>query len=250
MDFTFKKPIHLLALLLLFGTFALFIASPLISLFSSTQIPSLYSDSMVPLQRLTIEMLLLFFQFLFVFFGLILVPILWYKLVNQLSLKEIFAKVQLRREGLDMALLWGVITVIAAFGVTLTLGLVYMYLTKIDPETLSNITDLQQLFSVPSLYLLVAIQPFCEEFFFRGFLFEKIQKTAGIPLAVLLTSVLFGVSHLSYTYAYAAITAVLLGVLFSLVVIKTKNLYAAIFAHTLINIASLTLYFTGKSFGM
>ena len=205
---------------------------------------------MLPLQRLTIEIMLLFFQFLFVFFGLILVPILWYKVVNQLSLKEIFAKVQLRREGLDMALLWGVITVIAAFGVTLTLGLAYMYLTKIDPETLSNITDLQQLFSVPSLYLLVAIQPFCEEFFFRGFLFEKIQKTAGIPLAVLLTSVLFGVSHLSYTYAYAAVTAVLLGVLFSLVVIKTKNLYAAIFAHTLINIASLTLYFTGKSFGI
>ncbi len=250
MDFTFKKPIHLLALLLLLATFALFIASPLISLFSSTQIPSLYSDSMVPLQRLTIEMMLLFFQFLFVFFGLILVPILWYRVVNQLSLKEIFAKVQLRKEGLDMALLWGVITVIAAFGVTLTLGLAYMYLTKIDPETLSNITDLQQLFSVPSLYLLVTIQPFCEEFFFRGFLFEKIQKTAGIPLAVLLTSVLFGISHLSYTYAYAAVTAVLLGVLFSLVVIKTKNLYAAIFAHTLINIASLTLYFTGKSFGM
>jgi membrane protease YdiL (CAAX protease family) len=38
--------------------------------------------------------------------------------------------------------------------------------------------------------------------------------------------------------------------LFALVVLKTKNLYSAIFAHTVINITSLTLYFFGKSFGM
>lgn len=250
MDFDVKKPTHLVALLGLLGSLALFIVFPLVSLFLPTEIPAIYSPLMSPLQKLTVEMVLLFVQFLFVFAGLIFVPLLWYKVVNQISLKEMFSRLQLKKEGLDMALLWGFITVIVAFGITLTIGLVYMYLTKIDPNTLSNIPDLQQLFSIPSLYLLVAIQPFCEEFFFRGFLFEKIQKTAGIPLAVIITSVLFGVSHLSYTYAYAALTAVFLGVLFSLVVIKTKNLYAAIFAHTLINIVSLTLYFTGKSFGM
>ncbi len=250
MDFDVKKLTHLVALLGLLGSLALFIVFPLVSLFFPTEIPAIYSPLMSPLQKLTVEMVLLFVQFLFVFAGLIFVPLLWYKVVNQISLKEMFSRLQLKKEGLDMALLWGFITVIVAFGITLTIGLVYMYLTKIDPNTLSNIPDLQQLFSIPSLYLLVAIQPFCEEFFFRGFLFEKIQKTAGIPLAVIVTSVLFGVSHLSYTYAYAAITAVFLGVLFSLVVLKTKNLYAAIFAHTLINIVSLTLYFTGKSFGM
>lgn len=250
MDFNVKKPTHLVALLGLLGSLALFIVFPLVSLFLPTEIPAIYSPLMSPLQKLTVEMVLLFVQFLFVFAGLIFVPLLWYKVVNQISLKEMFSRLQLKKEGLDMALLWGFLTVIVAFGITLTIGLVYMYLTKIDPNTLSNIPDLQQLFSIPSLYLLVAIQPFCEEFFFRGFLFEKIQKTAGIPLAVIITSVLFGVSHLSYTYAYAALTAVFLGVLFSLVVIKTKNLYAAIFAHTLINIVSLTLYFTGKSFGM
>lgn len=250
MDFNVNKPTHLVALLGLLGSLALFLGYPLISLFFPTQIPAIYSPLMSPLQKLTIELVLLVVQFLFVFAGLIFVPLLWYKLVNHLSLQEIFAKVQLKREGLDMALFWGFITVIVAFGITLAIGLIYMYLTKIDPNTLSNIPDLQQLFSIPSLYLLVVIQPFCEEFFFRGFLFEKIQKTAGIPLAVIVTSVFFGVSHLSYTYAYAAVTAVFLGVLFSLVVVKTRNLYSAIFAHTLINIVSLTLYFTGKSFGM
>jgi membrane protease YdiL (CAAX protease family) len=132
----------------------------------------------------------------------------------------------------------------------MAIGLVYLFLTKTNPNTLSNIPDLQQLFSITSLYLIVAIQPFCEEFFFRGFLLEKITKAGGTTIAVVITSVLFGLSHLTYTYAYTAIVAVVLGLLFALVVLKTKNLYSAIFAHTIINITSLTLYFFGKSFGM
>jgi membrane protease YdiL (CAAX protease family) len=205
---------------------------------------------MTPFQKLTIEISLLFFQFLFVFAGLILVPLLWYKLVNQISLKEMFAKLNLRKEGINNAILWGIITIIIAFGITITIGLVYLFVTKINPSTLSNIPDLQQLFSIPSLYLIVIIQPFCEEFFFRGFLLEKITKVGGTTIAVVTTALLFGISHLTYTYAYTAIVAVFLGLLFAVVVLKTKNLYSSIFAHTIINITSLTLYFFGKSFGM
>jgi membrane protease YdiL (CAAX protease family) len=196
------------------------------------------------------EISLLFTQFLFVFAGLIVVPLVWYKFVNKISLKEMFTRLQLKREGLSNAVLWGFITVIIAFAITMAIGLLYMYIMKIDPSKFSNIPDLQQLFSIPSLYLLVSLQPFCEEFFFRGFLLEKITKRSGPAIAIVITSILFGVSHLSYTYAYAAIIAVILGVLLAVVVVKTKNLYSAIFAHTLINIASLTLYFFGKSFGM
>ncbi len=112
---------------------------------------------------------------------------------------------------LSNAILWGFITVIIAFAITMTIGLLYMYLTKTDPNTLSNIPDLQQLFSITSLYLLVTLQPFCEEFFFRGFLLEKITKSSGPIVAIVSTSILFGISHLSYTYAYTAIIAVILG---------------------------------------
>jgi len=250
MDFDFKKPTHLFALVGLLGSFLLFIAYPLISLFSSSQIPILYTQFMTPFQKLTLEISLLFFQFLFVFAGLILVPLLWYKLVNKISLQEMFGRLNLRKEGMQNTILWGIITIVVAFGITMTIGLVYLFLTKTNPSTLSNIPDLQQLFSIPSLYLLVTIQPFCEEFFFRGFLLEKITKVGGTTIAVVTTSVLFGISHLTYTYAYTAIVAVVLGLLFALVVLKTKNLYSAIFAHTVINITSLTLYFFGKSFGM
>jgi membrane protease YdiL (CAAX protease family) len=250
MDLNLKKPMHLIALLGVIGSLALFIGYPLISIFSSTQIPPLYTPSMTLLQRLIMEISLLFTQFLFVFAGLIVVPLMWYKFVNKISLKEMFTRLQLKREGLSNAVLWGFITVIIAFAITMAIGLLYMYIMKIDPSKFSNIPDLQQLFSIPSLYLLVSLQPFCEEFFFRGFLLEKITKRSGPAIAIVITSILFGVSHLSYTYAYAAIIAVILGVLLAVVVVKTKNLYSAIFAHTLINIASLTLYFFGKSFGM
>ncbi|HUS98821.1 MAG TPA: type II CAAX endopeptidase family protein [Candidatus Thermoplasmatota archaeon] len=250
MDFNIKKPTHLFALLGVLGTLMLFVGYPLISLFSSVTIPSIYTPSMTSFQKLTLEISLLFVQFLFVFAGLIFVPIVWYKLVNKISLKEMFARLQLRREGLDNALLWGVITIVVAFAITMVIGLLYMFFTKIDPSKLSNIPDLEQLFSIPSLYLLVIIQPFCEEFFFRGFLLEKITKFGGSTLAIIITAFLFGMSHLSYTYAYAAVIAVILGVLFAVVVLKTKNLYASIFAHTIINIVSLTLYVFGKSLGM
>jgi membrane protease YdiL (CAAX protease family) len=250
MDFNFKKPTHFLAFLGLLSALFLFVIYPLISVFSVTQIPSLYTPSMTPFQKLTLEITLLFFQFLFVIAGFILVPLLWYKLVNKISLKEMITRLSLRKEGLPNAILWGFITIIIAFGSTMIIGLAYLFFTKTNPSTMSNIPDLQTMFSVPSLYLLVTLQPFCEEFFFRGFLLEKITKVGGPTIAVVTTAVLFGISHLTYTYAYTAIIAVILGVLFALVVLKTKNLYSAIFAHTLLNITSLTLFFFGKSFGM
>jgi membrane protease YdiL (CAAX protease family) len=250
MDFDIKKPTHLFALIVLIGSFLLFIGYPLISLFLSSQTQVIYTQSMTSFQKLTLEISLLFFQLFFVFAGLILVPVLWYKLVNQISLKEMFTRLNLRREGFQIAILWGFITIIIAFALTMTIGLLYLFLTKTNPNTLSNIPDLQQLFSVPSLYLLVTIQPFCEEFFFRGFLLEKIKGISSPMIAVVLTSILFGISHLTYTYIYTAIIAVALGVLFALIILKTKNLYSTILAHTIINITSLTLYLFGKSFGM
>jgi len=250
MDFNGKKPTHLFALILLIGSVLLFIGYPVISLFLSSQIPVIYPQSMTAFQKLTFEFFLLFFQFFFVFAGFILVPLMWYKLVNQISFNEMFVRLNLRREGFEKAIFWGFITVIVAFVLTMTISLIYLFFTKINPNTLSNIPDLQKLFSIPSLYLLVTIQPFCEEFFFRGFLLEKITKLSSPTIAVIVTAVLFGMSHLTYTYMYTAIIAVVLGVLFSFVVLKTKNLYSTIFAHTIINIASLTLYLFGKSFGM
>ncbi len=250
MDFNFRKPTHFIALLGLTGSLFLFIVFPLVSLFYSSQFSSITTPTMTSSQKAIFEIILLVFQLGFVFIAMIVVPLLWYALVNRIPLKEMFSRLNLRRQNIDTAILWGVIAIITAFAVTIAIGLLYTMITNTDTENLSNIPDLQQLFSIPSLYLLVLLQPFCEEFFFRGFLLEKITKVSNWKIAVIFTSVLFGISHLTYTYAYTAILAVILGLIFALVVVKTKNLYAAIFAHTIINVTSLTLYFFGKSFGL
>jgi membrane protease YdiL (CAAX protease family) len=250
MDFNIKKPTHFIALLGLLGSFFIFIISPVISIFFPTQIPSVYTSSMTPLQKEVLQIFLLFFQLFFVFLGMIFVPLLWYKLVNHLTVKDMFTRLNLRLYKLDHAILWGVIATITAFAISITIGLLYMFATGMNTEKLSNIPDLQRLFSIPALYLLVIIQPFCEEFLFRGFLLEKIMTLSNTPIAIISTALLFGISHLSYTYAYTAYVAVILGVIFALVVIRTKNLYSSIFAHTIINITSLTLYFFGKSIGV
>jgi len=250
MDFTIRKPTHLLALLGLLLSLFLFVIAPVLSLFYPSQIPSVYTTSMTPLQKEFLQIFLLFFQLFFVFLGMIFVPILWYKLVNHLTLREVFARINLRLSHIDQAVLWGIIALITAFALTITIGLLYTFATGVNTEKLSNIPDLQKLFSIPALYLLVIIQPFCEEFFFRGFLLEKITKISNVPIAIVSTALLFGLSHLSYTYAYTAYVAVVLGLIFGLVVVKTKNLFSSVFAHTILNITSLTLYFFGKSFGM
>jgi membrane protease YdiL (CAAX protease family) len=249
MDFNIGKLTHLLALLGVLASFFLFIISPVISIFLPTQISSVYTSSMSPIQKELLQIFLLFFQLFFVFLGMIFVPILWYKLVNRLSLREMFVRINLRLQNMDQAILWGIIALITAFAITITIGLLYNYATGVNTEKLSNIPDLQRLFSVPALYLLVIIQPFCEEFFFRGFLLEKITALSNAPVAIIVTALLFGISHLSYTYAYTAFVAVFLGLIFGLVVVKTKNLVSSIFTHTVLNITSLTLYFFGKSLG-
>jgi uncharacterized protein len=250
MDFNIRKPSHLLALLGVAGSLFLFVIYPLLSIFTPTQITSVYTQNMTPFQKEILEIFLLFFQFLFVFLGMLFVPILWYRLVNHLTFKEMFARLNLRLQNIDRAIFWGFVAVITAFAFTITIGLLYAFSTGINTEKLSNIPDLQQLFSITSLYLLVTIQPFFEEFFFRGFLLEKFTAISNAPTAIFTTAVLFGVSHLSYTYAYTAFIAVFLGIIFGLVVVKTKNLYSAIFAHTVINVTSLTLYLFGTSFGL
>ena len=132
------------------------------------------------------------------------------------------------------------------FAVIFAIGIV-MTQIGIDTEDLGNIEDIEQLFSLPAMFILVAVQPITEEIFFRGFLLEKIHAFAGKEIAIVVTSILFGIVHLSYGNVYPALMSGLLGIILAIVVIRTKNLMTAVIAHTLYNIASVTLYVIAKS---
>jgi hypothetical protein len=196
------------------------------------------------------EIITLFVQLIFLVFGVFIgVPLLWYILVNNLSLTEISSRIKLKVKGLDMALLWGVISVMVGFSLILVIALSLKFL-GFNLKDSGNISELELYFSVPSMLVLLTIQPIGEEIFFRGFLLDKISNLTGEKTAIFSTALLFGMAHLSYGKAYSAAMTGLLGIIFAVLVVRTRNLTSAIFAHILFNITSFTLFLVGKSLNM
>jgi len=257
MHFTYKKPSHILALILLIGAFILIIGMPLLTVFnllpSTSEATTMIEDIQGPFQALfdVIMLLMSIVLFIIVF---ILIPFAWYALVNKANLKEILYRIQLKKESLDKAFLWGFLTFIIMFALMAAISVVLVVL-GIDAAEAGNLTDIDQLLSIPSMFILIAIQPIGEEIFFRGFLFDKIsnilpkstpehnqQFLDGKLLVILSTAVLFGLAHFSYGKIYPVAASILFGIILGVVYVKTKNLYTTIIAHVLFNVTVFVLY--------
>jgi membrane protease YdiL (CAAX protease family) len=146
-----------------------------------------------------------------------------------------------------MAFLWGIVTMFLAFFLIAVFGGILIFFGY-DLTDSSNIPQLESLFSLPAILILIIIQPVAEEFFFRGFLLDKTTNLLGTKTAIILTSILFGIAHLSFRNVYPAVTTSMIGLLLAYSVVKTKNLSTSIIAHVLFNIASFSIYLIGKSF--
>ena len=248
MDFDFKNLLHWFAALLIAGTLLVFIVFPILTYFGffgtdiTGQIPNL-SESF----QLFFEIFTLVLQGILVVVLLIIFPFAWYNLVNKKSWKQMVSSIKLKTEQLDMAFLWGFITAIVAFGMVIVVGLLLTFV-GIDVENASNIKDLEALFSIPSMLILITLQPIAEEFFFRGFLLDKLNRITGVIPAIIISSVLFGLAHLSYGNLYPAVLTGVIAVILAVGMVRTKNLTAAIIAHILFNLASFTFYVIGTEF--
>ena len=249
MDFNSSKPSHIFALFLVAVAFLLIIIFPLYSYFylpvsSDTSQLGIQSDFL----QFILELFILLIQIVLVAIGIfIVVPLTWYSLVNKLKIQEAFIQMRLRRVGIDYATLWGILTVFLMFGITLCIGLL-VTIFGYDLSDSSNITDLEQTFSLPSLFIIVAFQPIGEEIFFRGFLLDKISKFSSKETAIILTAILFGIAHLSYGNIYPAVATGILGLLLAYMVVKTKHLFTSIVAHILYNVISVTIYILGQPY--
>jgi len=251
MDFNIKKPSHILALIGLIIAFLIIIIIPLISYFGFfSSIQTVQIEKIPQNIRFIVEIIALLIQILILVIVLFIgVPWLWYLLVNKLSIKEMLNRIKLRFENLDIAFFWAIITVIVGFGIFFTIGIILLFF-GFDPIETSNIPDIELIFSLPSIIILVVVQPVGEEIFFRGFLLDKINSLTGKETAILTTGILFGIAHLSYAKIFPAIMTALLGILFGYIVVKTKNLNTAIIAHILFNLTSVTFYVFGQSLNL
>jgi membrane protease YdiL (CAAX protease family) len=237
MDFSIEKPSHIFAFILLIISFGILFILPVFTFIVLYGSPHLLEEINISETMAIIDQLILLSI-------LILIPFIWYYLVNNLGIKKIFSRIKLVSENIDKAFLWGIIT---AGLILIVIFLIVAGLIELgyDPQKLSNIPDLEKLFSVPVMFFFVTVQPIGEEIFFRGFLFEKIEKFAGGKGAIFITAFLFGIPHMSYGKIFPAVLPILIGVLLGYIVYKTKNLWSSIIAHVAFNFTVLLLTYLG-----
>ncbi len=86
-------------------------------------------------------------------------------------------------------------------------------------------------------FLATFTAPVVEEVIYRGVLYSAFQRTLGVPVAVLLVTILFALVHVPQYYpSYSTIFLIcLLSLVLTLVRVYTKNLLPCIALHTVFN---------------
>ncbi|MBU1941807.1 MAG: CPBP family intramembrane metalloprotease [Candidatus Thermoplasmatota archaeon] len=239
MDFTPKKPLHLFALLLFFLTILLLIISPILSFigyFPTTEDIQL-TEGVILLSSLT------------AIFLLIGTPLIWYAFVNNFNPSQLLTHLKLSTKNMSQTIFWAILAVIIMYAILFIIGIT---LTLINYKTneITNIQDIAGNLSITSILFVTIFQSSSEEFFFRGFLFDKIQTQSTQRIAILGTALLFGIAHLSYGKIYPAIMTMIFGIILAVIVIKSQNLLSAILAHILYNGTSFAIFIIVQSYNI
>jgi membrane protease YdiL (CAAX protease family) len=95
-----------------------------------------------------------------------------------------------------------------------------------------------------AFFTLVILAPLAEEVLFRGYLFGKLRQHAPVWLAILITSVLFGIAHMAWN---VGIDVFALSIILCLVRVLTRSLWPAILLHSLKNFVAFYLLFINPS---
>jgi membrane protease YdiL (CAAX protease family) len=158
---------------------------------------------------------------------------------------------QLGLRGFNPALALGLMVLGAAAFVALSDAYSYIA-TKFPNSPLTGPTNLDQLtqevHQMPlvvgaTLLAAVLVAPICEEIFFRGFLLMGLRNSMPTWLAILLTSLVFAVAHLSPgSFVLLFILAIILGILR----VTTNSLWPGIILHALNNALGFLVVFSVK----
>jgi len=147
-----------------------------------------------------------------------------------------------RRYPLGRTLLWVAVLMVAIFVV----NALYSYLItalhlnlQTNDQLLLKQSKVAPLTTYATLLAAVFVAPFCEEVFFRGFVFPGLRRGMPVGWAIVFSSLFFAVSH-----ADPGSFAVLLIIGLALAILRwrTRSIWPAILLHTLNNgIAALTV---------
>jgi membrane protease YdiL (CAAX protease family) len=135
-----------------------------------------------------------------------------------------------RRPRLGPAVGWSVFAILAYVAITV------IYTLILQPDSGQPIETGDRLGTlIGSCVIIIVVAPFCEEFFFRGFLYRILRGKLGLWPAVVLTGSLFGAVHLTSGGPLAVAVIAPLGFLLCLVYERSGSLYPCIGLHALNN---------------
>ncbi len=125
--------------------------------------------------------------------------------------------------------------IIGIFGLLSVSNLIPVLAMKLAGIELSGFTKSAEFNRI--LVVVISISIF-EEILFRRILAQKINNVLGIKKAIWISALIFAISHI-YTDT-GILSAFIVGSVFTLIYLKTNNIYLSIIAHLLYN---LTTYF-------
>lgn len=136
------------------------------------------------------------------------------------------------------------VLLIVILNIFFSYGMIYLYYAFID-----YVPDLSFLYSVivstknigiaGSLISTVILAPIAEELLFRGIIFNKLNRYFSISFAIIVSSILFGISH----EAGGIFSAFVFGICMAILYIKSSNILVPIFAHFTNNLLSEVIYY-------
>lgn len=138
------------------------------------------------------------------------------------------------------------------FGETLIFALILIIIDIIIGLNLKFISFPQNLdFDYKNLVLysifMLFFASFTEELFFRGFILNYIKQFTGKYgniIALILSSIIFGATHLGKFAVSMFLLATIAGIFYGLVYIRTKNLMCATIIHTVVNLCWKLFFIT------
>ena len=193
-----------------------------------------------------VELLLIFYvgtaaQLKMGFYGTVVVQllILLFPLLYLWYLKADFKKVLSLQMPKVLHILAALFVWIGGFGLMCMLA---VFLTKIFPESTQSMADtMAEYVRQPfwGLVLVMAVMPAVgEELMFRGFIFGTLKRRWRVLPAMLVTSAIFGIYHMSLSKFF---TTALLGFMLVYVVEKTGSIFCSMLMHFCNNLVAVVV---------
>ena len=149
---------------------------------------------------------------------------------------NIWEKLYFKKEGVLLSFIYGLATALIFI---ISSGMILYLIGYEEKNPLAE--EIGRNINFAFLFLIPLLSAISEETFFRGFIQMQLEARSGFLFSLLLSSLLFAFAHLEYRTYMQVIMPFFFGILLGILMHRTKNIFAPIFAHFFYNFLSLVI---------